>query len=138
MSLIREVVEAFGSKFAHGGLLIHARTFDGASGRVGVDRLRSLGIEVDPACRMPDVILLDQTNNRLFLVEVETGHGALDDARHSELRRKFSASSAYVVYVSAFRTRSGLSECALEIPWETVVWIAEEPEHLIHYGGVDS
>ena len=137
MSLIREVAEVFRSNFAHDGIVIHAGegASDAGGGYLGVERLGSLGIEIGLGRKMPDIVLLDRTRNRLFLVETETGHGPWDERRRSELSELFSASSAEVVYVSAFRTRSGLSECALELPWETVAWIAEEPAHLIHFDG---
>ncbi|MEI2612097.1 MAG: BsuBI/PstI family type II restriction endonuclease [Candidatus Promineifilaceae bacterium] len=43
--------------------------------------------------------------------------------------------SAFIVYVTAFPNRATFRKFIAEIAWETEVWIAEEPDHLIHFDG---
>ena len=40
-----------------------------------------------------------------------------------------------IVYVTAFLNRASFRAHAHEIAWETEVWIAAEPDHLIHFNG---
>ena len=73
--------------------------------------------------------------NWLVLVESVTSHGPVDAKRHSELSRLFSSSSAGLVYVTAFPDRSVMSQYVGQIAWETEVWVADSPTHLIHFNG---
>ncbi len=43
--------------------------------------------------------------------------------------------SAERIYVTAFRSRSDFRKFAGDIAWETEVWIAESPDHMIHFNG---
>jgi hypothetical protein len=40
-----------------------------------------------------------------------------------------------LVLVTAFLTRKALKEYLPEISWETEVWVAESPDHMIHFNG---
>ena len=84
---------------------------------------------------MPDVVLYYPDREWLILVESVTSHGPVDGKRHDELSRLFAKSSAGLVYVTAFPTRSLMARYVTEIAWETEVWVAEAPSHLIHFNG---
>ena len=47
----------------------------------------------------------------------------------------FRDSTAGLVFVSAFLTRKAMVEFLDDISWETEVWVAESPSHLIHFNG---
>ena len=42
---------------------------------------------------------------------------------------------AGISYISAFRSRREFRRFAAEIAWDTAVWIAVEPDHVIHFDG---
>lgn len=69
------------------------------------------------------------------ITEAVTSHGPVDGKRHEELARQFADSSAGLVYVTAFPSRALAGRYMTEIAWETEVWIAEAPTHLIHFNG---
>lgn len=73
--------------------------------------------------------------NWLLLIESVTSHGPVDGKRHGELSNLFSTSTAGVVYVTAFPNRKVMAEYLPEIAWETEVWVADAPTHLIHFNG---
>ncbi|TAN90154.1 MAG: restriction endonuclease, partial [Phormidium sp. SL48-SHIP] len=73
--------------------------------------------------------------NWLLLVESVTSHGPVDGKRHDELAELFSRSTAGLVYVTAFPNRGVMSRYLGEIAWETEVWVADSPSHLIHFDG---
>jgi hypothetical protein len=64
-----------------------------------------------------------------------TSHGPVDGKRHAELARLFSGSTAGLVYVTAFPNRAIMGRYLGEIAWETEVWVADAPSHLIHFNG---
>ena len=84
---------------------------------------------------MPDVALHYGARNWLLLVEAVTSHGPVDGKRHAELASLFAAAKAPLVYVTAFPNRSLMARYLPEIAWETEVWVADAPSHLIHFNG---
>jgi type II restriction enzyme len=52
-----------------------------------------------------------------------------------ELDNMLSQCAAGKVYVSAFPDFAEFRKHMKEIAWETEVWIAEFPDHMIHYNG---
>ena len=52
-----------------------------------------------------------------------------------ELEDLFSRVASGLVYVTAFETMSMMKKYAGNIAWETEVWIAESPHHMIHFDG---
>ena len=83
-----------------------------------------------------DVVLYYPEKNWLLLVESVTSHGPVDGKRHAELERLFAEATAGLVYVTAFPSRQLMARYLSEIAWETEVWVAEAPSHLIHFNGV--
>ena len=55
--------------------------------------------------------------------------------RQAELKALFSSCKDRLVFVTAFLTRKDLTKFLGQISWETEVWVAESPDHLIHFNG---
>jgi hypothetical protein len=134
-ALIKAIVEEFASRFVPGGLLIYAGDTGEKWGYFDKATLEHLGVRVDAHGKMPDVVILDPLRNWLILVEAVTSHGPVDGKRHAELATLFADSIAGLVYVTAFPSRAVGSRYMAEIAWETEVWVAEAPTHLIHFNG---
>ncbi len=134
--LIRNIIEGFAPRFAPGSTLIYAGDAGDKTGYFDIDRLRALGVTVDSHGKMPDVVLHYVERNWLLLVESVTSHGPVDAKRYEELMHLFAGSTAGLVYVTAFPTRSTMARHVSKIAWETEVWVADAPTHLIHFNGV--
>lgn len=85
--------------------------------------------------KMPNVVLHYTKKNWLLLVESVTSHGPVDGKRHTELANLFAGSTAGLIYVTAFPNRAIMGRYLREIAWETEVWVANAPSHLIHFNG---
>jgi hypothetical protein len=133
--LIRDIIEEFGPRFVPGGVLIYAGDTGDKWGYFDAPLLSDLGISVDSHGKMPDVVLFCPKRNWLLLVESVTSHGPVDGKRHAELSQLFANSKAGLVYVTAFPNRSLMGRYLGEIAWETEVWVADAPSHLIHFNG---
>lgn len=133
--LIRAIIEDFAPRFAPDSRLVYAGDTGDKWGYFDAELFQELGITVDPHGKMPDVVLYYAHKNWLLLVESVTSHGAVDGKRHAELTKLFAESSVGLVYVTAFPNRATLSRYLGEIAWETEVWIADAPSHLIHFNG---
>jgi hypothetical protein len=133
--LIRAIIEEFAARFVPGGVLIYAGDTGDKWGYFDAVLLSKLGVEIDPHGKMADVVLYYPERNWLLLVESVTSHGPVDGKRHAELSRLFSGSSAGLVYVTAFPNRAIMARYLGDIAWETEVWVADAPSHLIHFNG---
>jgi len=84
---------------------------------------------------MPDVILYHTTKDWLVLVEAVTSHGPIDPKRRQDLAALFQDAKPGLIFVTAFLTRQAMREYLPFISRETEVWVAESPDHLIHFNG---
>ena len=84
---------------------------------------------------MPDVVAYDIQRNWLLLIEAVTSAGPVDGKRRNELKKLFSGCRAGLVFVTAFTSRDAMRSFLTQISWESEVWVAEDPEHLIHFDG---
>jgi hypothetical protein len=133
--LIRSIIEDFAPRFAPGSVLVYAGDTGDKWGYFNQTLLADIGVDVDSHGKMPDVVLHFVEKNWLLLVESVTSHGPVDGKRHAELARLFAGSKAGLVYVTAFPNRSIMGRYLPEIAWETEVWVADAPSHLIHFNG---
>lgn len=134
--LIRAIVEDFAQRFAPGSTLVYVGDTGDKWGYYDAALLAELGVTIDPHGKMPDVVLHYTAKNWLILVESVTSHGPVDGKRRDELANLFAESSAGLVYVTAFPNRALAARYLGEIAWETEVWVADAPSHLIHFNGV--
>lgn len=133
--LIRSIIEDFGPRFTPGSILIYAGDTGDKWGYFDAPLLADLGVKVYSHGKMPDVVLYFADRDWLVLVEAVTSHGPVDGKRHTELAQLFVGAKAGLVYVTAFPNRSVMSRYLGEIAWETEVWVADAPSHLIHFDG---
>jgi hypothetical protein len=133
--LIKSVIEDFAPRFAPGSGLVYVGDTGDKWAYFDAPLLTRLGVEVDPHGKMPDVVLHFKTKNWLLLVEAVTSHGPVNAKRHSELASLFGKATADRVYVTAFPNRAIMSRYLADIAWETEVWVADAPSHLIHFNG---
>lgn len=134
--LIRAIIEEFAPRFAPGSVLIYAGDTGDKWGYFDAPLLSGLGVNVDSHGKMPDVVLHYTAKNWLLLVESVTSHGPVNGKRHAELAKLFAGATAGLVYVTAFPNRAIMGRYLGEIAWETEVWVADAPSHLIHFNGV--
>jgi hypothetical protein len=81
------------------------------------------------------VVVHRKDKNWLLLIEAVTSHGPVNAKRRGELAKLFGASKAGLVYITTFLTRKAMLKYLGDISWETEVWVAESPEHMIHFDG---
>lgn len=86
---------------------------------------------------LPDVIAYSKEKNLLFLIEAFHSTGEWSEIRVRKIKRKLEEShcTAQIVFFTAFENKTSFKQKAKDIAWETEVWIADSPEHLIHFNG---
>jgi BsuBI/PstI restriction endonuclease domain/BsuBI/PstI restriction endonuclease HTH domain len=133
--LIKQMVEVFCSYFTHGGHVLYVGDADAKWAVFEEEVLAGLGVSVDQHGKMPDLIVYLPDRNWLVLMEAASSHGPVDAKRRGELSSLFSGSTAGLVFVSCFPDRREMRRYVAEIAWESEVWCADNPTHLIHFNG---
>ncbi|RYD59194.1 MAG: methyltransferase [Sphingobacteriales bacterium] len=133
--LIKDIILDFTKNFAPSSQVLYI----GDTANKGIDQakdeLMKLGVRAEDHGKMPDVILYDSRQNWLYLIEAVTSHGPVDGKRYDELQKLFGMSTAGLVYVTAFPDKKTMTKYLADISWETEVWIADNPTHMIHFNG---
>ena len=133
--LIKAIIEQFCPAFAPGGAVVYIGDTENKFVHMEKDHLATLGVALDSAAKVPDVIVHYTEKNWLVLIEAVTSAGAVDGKRRKELKELFGGCTAGLVFVTAFETRRAMQSFAAQIAWESEVWIAEDPNHMIHFNG---
>jgi hypothetical protein len=133
--LIKKILEEFAPRFAPGAVVVYVGDTGKKWGYFDEGFLKELGVTVDTHGKMPDAVLYYPDQNWLLLIEAVTSHGPVNPKRHIELKRLFRGAKPGLVYVTAFPTRTEMTRYLGDISWETEVWVADTPSHLIHFNG---
>jgi type II restriction enzyme len=129
------IVAEFLPRFVPGGRVLYLGDTDNKSKHVDDARLAKVGVPVTKHDKLPDLVVHDEARDWLFLIEAVTSHGPISAKRHVELEEVLAASKVGRVYVSAFPSRREFKKYADDIAWETEVWMADAPDHMLHFNG---
>lgn len=132
--LIKAVIEEFCSRFVPAGRVLYVGDAESKFLHLDEKYLASLGVRLASAAKMPDIVIHATDRNWLVLIEAVTTAGPVDGKRRAELKNLFSGSTAGLVFVTAFASRVAMRSFLTQISWETEVWSAEDPDHLIFNG----
>ncbi|MDD4735177.1 MAG: BsuBI/PstI family type II restriction endonuclease [Kiritimatiellae bacterium] len=133
--LVKAIVEKFCPRFTPGAEVLYVGDTKKKFAFFDKSRMKKLGCRVDEHGKMPDVIVYYTEKQWLVLIESVTSHGPVDAKRHEELATLFSSVTPGLVYVTAFPDRNLMARYLGVISWETEVWVADAPDHLIHFNG---
>lgn len=133
--LQKSVIDEFLPRFGHGAEVLYVGDTQDKLLFVEEERLKELGFFELSHDKLPDVLAYSRQKNWLFVIEAVHSANPIHELRKRTLEQLTKDCTADIVYVSAFLTRDVFRKFAREIAWETEVWIAESPDHLIHFNG---
>ena len=133
--LLKDLIEEFCPRFTPAGQVMYVGDAQDKYVFHDQEMFDVLGLDLDEHGKMPDLIVLDESREWLFLIEAVTSHGPIDPMRKSDLASMFSAAGVRMVYVTAFEDRHSFARFLPSIAWETEVWVADDPTHMIHFDG---
>lgn len=133
--LVKEIIDEFCPRFTPGARVIYVGDTDAKWAYFDEKLLAEVGVNVEEHGKIPDIVVYHEDKNWLVLIEAVTSHGPVDPKRRLELEELFAESEAGLVFVTAFLGRKGLIKYLEQISWETEVWVADAPSHLIHFNG---
>jgi hypothetical protein len=129
------VVTQFAPRFAPGAKLLYLGGPANTPLIMESKELARLRFSVVKYNQLSDLVLYESKKRWLYLIEVVTSHGPVTPKRYRELETAFSASWVKRKYVSVFPNFKEYGRHGHKIAWNTDAWIAEAPDHLIHYNG---
>ncbi|NJN74818.1 MAG: restriction endonuclease [Limnothrix sp. RL_2_0] len=95
-----------------------------------------LGLNLEERGILPDIIAFSDEKQWLYLIEAVHSSNPLNPERCIQLKRNLLNNCPYdVVFVTAFLNKKEFAKWVSQIAWETEVWLADTPEHLIHFNG---
>lgn len=133
--LQKAIIEEFAPRFAPNSECLYVGDTVEKDLVKNVGKLTELGFEITLHDKMPDVVLYREDRNWIYFVESVTSVGPMDSKRIlelTEMTRNVAAGKIFVTAFPDFKTYKRFSET---LAWETEVWIAEMPEHMIHLNG---
>lgn len=98
-------------------------------------KLHELGFSITLHDKMPDVVLYSAERNWLYFIEAVTSVGPMEPKRIREIEEMTTDVTAGKIYVTAFLDFKTFKKFSESLAWETEVWIADMPDHMIHLNG---
>lgn len=129
------IVAEFAPRFAPGGEVLYLGDSADKTLHLEHRELAALGVRITKHDKLPDVLIYLPAKNWLLIIEAVTASGTVSPKRKRDLEDFLSSCRADRVYITAFQNFKEFKQHVNDIAWETEVWIAENPDHLIHYNG---
>lgn len=98
-------------------------------------KLEDLGFDITLHDKMPDVVLYCKDKQWLFFVEAVCSGGPMNPKRIIEISEMTKNVTVGKIFVTAFPDFATYRKFCKQLAWETEIWIAEEPDHMIHLNG---
>ena len=133
--LQKAILEEFARRFAPNSECLYVGDTTQKDLVKKVERLKELGFCITLHDKMPDVVLYRQDEDWLYFIEAFASGGPMDPKRILEITEMTKNVKSGKIYVTAFLDFKTYKSHSQELAWETEVWIAEMPEHMIHLNG---
>lgn len=133
--LQREVIEEFLPRFGAGCSLLYIGDTTNKYLLREDEQLRKLGFFQLSHDELPDIIAYHPEKNWLYLIEVVYSSGPMSEERVFELKKNLTECKAELIFITAFTSRADFKKYIMDIAWESEVWTADNPEHLVHFNG---
>lgn len=129
------IIEEFAPRFAENSECLYVGDTIQKDLVKNEEKLRELGFEITLHDKMPDVVLYSEDKNWIYFIESVTSVGAMEPKRIKEIEEMTENVSAGKIYVTAFLDFKTFKKFSETLAWETEVWIADMPDHMIHLNG---
>ncbi len=133
--LQKAIIEQFAPRFAPGCECLYVGDSTNRDLFKNEEKLRQLGFEITLHDKMPDVVLYREDVDWIYFVEAVTSVGPMNPKRLIEIAEMTSGVKSGMIYVTAFLDFETYKTFSSELAWETEVWLANNPDHMIHLNG---
>lgn len=129
------IIEEFAPRFAPGCSCLYVGDTIEKDLIKDTGMLSKLGFSITLHDKMPDVVLYCQEKNWIYFIEAVTSVGPMDPKRIKEINEMTTNVKSGKIFVTAFLDFKTFKSFSEQLAWETEVWIASMPDHMIHLNG---
>lgn len=133
--LQKAIIEEFAPRFAPGSECLYVGDTTKKDLVKDVMKLKKLGFEITLHDKMPDVVLYKEDKDWLYFIEAVTSVGPMSYERVLDIEKMTNRVKSGKIYVTAFLDFKTYKKFSDSLAWETEVWIADMPDHMIHLNG---
>lgn len=133
--LQREIIEEFLPRFGAGCEVLYVGDATDKYLLKEEDKLRELGFFELSHDSLPDIVAYNEQRNWLFLIEAFFTSGSMSEERILELKKSLGDCKSDLIFITAFTSKSDFRKNIADIGWETEVWTADNPDHMVHFNG---
>lgn len=133
--LQKAIIEEFAPRFAPNSECLYVGDTAKKDLIINAEKLHGLGFDISLHDKMPDVVLYSEEKDWLYFIESVTSVGPMEPKRVKEIEEMTTNVTAGKIYVTAFLDFKTFKKFSSLLAWETEVWIAGMPDHLIHLNG---
>ena len=133
--LQKAILEEFAPRFAPNSECLYVGDTTNKDLVKNVNKLSELGFEITLHDKMPDVVLYRADKNWLYFIEAVDSVGPMSPERVIDIQRMTKNVNCGKIFVTAFLDFKKYKHFSEQLAWETEVWIAEMPDHMIHLNG---
>jgi type II restriction enzyme len=133
--LQKAIIEDFLPRYGHGAEVLYVGDTSDKYLYLEKEKLEELNFFEISHEELPDLIAYSKKKNWLYLIEAVHSSGPISELRLIQLQKLTKDCKADIVYVTAFLNRPKFRQFMTDIAWETEVWIADNPDHLVHFNG---
>lgn len=133
--LQREIIEEFLPRFGSGCQVLYVGDATDKFLLREDDKLKELGFFELSHDSLPDVVAYNKDKNWIFLIEAFFTSGPMSEERIFELKKSLKDCKADLIFITAFTSKTDFRKNIVDIGWETEVWTADNPDHLVHFNG---
>lgn len=135
-SIQKQIIEEFLPRYGSNATVLYCGDADNKYGIIfEKEQLAALGFDDLKQGKLPDVVAYSPTVNWIFMIEAYHTSNPITRQRKYELEQLMGESAKKAVFVTAFENSAAYRNCPEELAWETEIWIATEPDHMIHRDG---
>ncbi|MEI6131962.1 MAG: BsuBI/PstI family type II restriction endonuclease [Bacillota bacterium] len=129
------IIEEFAPRFAPHSECLYVGDTIAKDLVKNVDKLEALGFEITLHDKMPDIVLFREDRNWIYFIESVTSVGPMDPKRIIEINEMTTSVRSGKIYITAFLDFKTFKLFSEFLAWETEVWIADMPDHMLHLNG---
>lgn len=133
--LQRAIIEEFTPRFAPNSECLYVGDTIQKDMVKNAEKLSQLGCEITLHDKMPDIVLYREDVNWLYFIEAVTSVGPIDPKRIIEIKSITTNVTAGKIFITAFLNFATFKRFSDQLAWDTEVWIADMPDHMIHLNG---
>jgi hypothetical protein len=133
--LQKAILEDFLSQFVRDPKVLYIADTSNKSLHVDPETIGELGLPAPSDDMLPDIVVLDRERSWVLLIEAVHSSNPISRERHLALEKFTESCRLPKIFVSVFATRTEFRKWAADISWETEVWLADSPSHMIHFNG---